>query len=453
MDIRFLLNGEPVALTNVDATKTLLDWLRIDNQLTGTKEGCNEGDCGACTVILIDKEESIKPLNSCILFLPQIDGKAVRTIEGIKNHKVQDKMVEFHGSQCGFCTPGFITSMVAANINGDKDHNTTLAGNLCRCTGYEPIVKAAKAAENERKPAWVDEDLEKLSHLPKSGSIELPKSKQALAEILHNEPNTRLIAGATDIGLWVNKDFQKFQNIAFLNQVSDFANIEEQSDAWHVGAGITIEKLRVWACAEAPSFAKLLTRYGSTQVRNAATLGGNIANGSPIGDSAPALIAMETELVIRSSNGQRKIKLEDFFLEYKKQDLKKGEFLEYFIIPKMNVSTKCYKISKRFDQDISAVCGCFNIVLDDGLIKKCVIAFGGMAGIPKRAINVENKLLNSTWEKEVLQTCNETWTEDFSPLSDLRSSSDYRQTTAHNLLLRFYYETLGTNTNVQQVEP
>ena len=453
MDIRFLLNGEPVALTNVDATKTLLDWLRIDNQLTGTKEGCNEGDCGACTVILIDKEESIKPLNSCILFLPQIDGKAVRTIEGIKNHKVQDKMVEFHGSQCGFCTPGFITSMVAANINGDKDHNTTLAGNLCRCTGYEPIVKAAKAAENERKPAWVDEDLEKLSHLPKSGSIELPKSKQALAEILHNEPNTRLIAGATDIGLWVNKDFQKFQNIAFLNQVSDFANIEEQSDAWHVGAGITIEKLRVWACAEAPSFAKLLTRYGSTQVRNAATLGGNIANGSPIGDSAPALIAMETELVIRSSNGQRKIKLEDFFLEYKKQDLKKGEFLEYFIIPKMNVSTKCYKISKRFDQDISAVCGCFNIVLDDGLIKKCVIAFGGMAGIPKRAINVENKLLNSTWEKEVLQKCNETWTEDFSPLSDLRSSSDYRQTTAHNLLLRFYYETLGTNTNVQQVEP
>ena len=158
MDIRFLLNGEPVALTNVDATKTLLDWLRVDNQLTGTKEGCNEGDCGACTVILIDKEKSIRPLNSCILFLPQIDGKAVRTVEGIRNHKVQDKMVEFHGSQCGFCTPGFIASMVAANINGDRDHNTTLAGNLCRCTGYEPIVKAAKASENEKKPAWVEEN-------------------------------------------------------------------------------------------------------------------------------------------------------------------------------------------------------------------------------------------------------------------------------------------------------
>ena len=453
MDIRFLLNGEPVALTNVDATKTLLDWLRVDNQLTGTKEGCNEGDCGACTVILIDKEKSIRPLNSCILFLPQIDGKAVRTVEGIRNHKVQDKMVEFHGSQCGFCTPGFITSMVAANINGDRDHNTTLAGNLCRCTGYEPIVKAARASENEKKPAWVEEDFKKLSHLPKSGSKELPKSKQELAEILNKEPNTQLIAGATDIGLWVNKDFQKFQNVAFLNQVSDLSNIEEHLKAWHIGAGITIEKLRGWASIEAPSFAKLLKRYGSTQVRYAATLGGNIANGSPIGDSAPALIAMETELVLRSSKGKRKIKLENFFLDYKKQDINKGEFLEYFIIPKKNISTKCYKISKRFDQDISSVCGCFNIVLDDGLIKKCVIAFGGMAGIPKRAINVESKLLDHLWEKEVLQSCRKTWGKDFSPLSDLRSSSDYRQTTAHNLLLRYYYETLGINTNVQDVEP
>ena len=245
MDIRFLLNGEPVALTNVDATQTLLDWLRIDNQLTGTKEGCNEGDCGACTVILIDKEKSIRPLNSCILFLPQIDGKAVRTVEGIRNHKVQDKMVELHGSQCGFCTPGFITSMVAANINRDRDHNTTLAGNLCRCTGYEPIVKAARAAEDEKKPAWVEEDFKQLSHLPKSGSKELPKSKQELAEILNKEPNTQLIAGATDIGLWVNKDFQKFQNVAFLNQVSDFSNIEEQPETWHIGAGITLSLIHI----------------------------------------------------------------------------------------------------------------------------------------------------------------------------------------------------------------
>ncbi len=201
MDIRFLLNGEPVALTEVDATKTLLDWLRIDNQLTGTKEGCNEGDCGACTVIIIDKEKAIKPLNSCILFLPQLDGKAVRTVEGIKNHKIQEKMVEFHGSQCGFCTPGFITSMVAASINGDKDHETTLAGNLCRCTGYEPIIKAARAAENEEKPSWVEEDFQKLAELRKSESKKLPKSKKELAEILQSEPNTQLIAGATDVGI------------------------------------------------------------------------------------------------------------------------------------------------------------------------------------------------------------------------------------------------------------
>ena len=199
MDIRFLLNGEPVTLTQVDATKTLLDWLRIDNQLTGTKEGCNEGDCGACTVILIDKRKTISSLNSCILFLPQLDGKAIRTVEGIKNHKIQHKMVEFHGSQCGFCTPGFITSMVAANITKDIDHETNLAGNLCRCTGYEPIIKAAKASEDEEQPTWVDEDVKKLSDLPISGAKELPKSKHDLAEILNKHPSTQLIAGATDI--------------------------------------------------------------------------------------------------------------------------------------------------------------------------------------------------------------------------------------------------------------
>jgi len=453
MDIRFLLNGEPVTLTQVDATKTLLDWLRIDNQLTGTKEGCNEGDCGACTVILIDKRKTISSLNSCILFLPQLDGKAIRTVEGIKNHKVQNKMVEFHGSQCGFCTPGFITSMVAANITKDTDHETNLAGNLCRCTGYEPIIKAAKASENEERPTWVDEDVKKLADLPISNAQELPKSKHDLAEILNKQPSTQLIAGATDIGLWVNKDFQKFENVAFLNQVADFSNIEELKDAWQIGAGITIEKLRRWAVLQAPSFAKLLTRYGSTQVRNAATLGGNIANGSPIGDSAPALIAMNTELVIRSAKGQRKIKLEKFFLDYKKQDLNKGEFLEFLIIPKINLNVKCYKISKRFDQDISSVCGCFNIILDDGLIKKCIIAFGGMAGVPKRAKHVESCLLNHRWEEGVLRSCSDTWQKDFTPLSDLRSSSDYRQTTAHNLLLRYYFETLGANTNVQQVAP
>ena len=453
MDIRFLLNGEPVTLTQVDATKTLLDWLRIDNQLTGTKEGCNEGDCGACTVILIDKRKTISSLNSCILFLPQLDGKAIRTVEGIKNHKIQHKMVEFHGSQCGFCTPGFITSMVAANITKDIDHETNLAGNLCRCTGYEPIIKAAKASEDEEQPTWVDEDVKKLADLPTSSAKELPKSKHDLAEILNKHPSTQLIAGATDIGLWVNKDFQKFENIAFLNQVSDFANIEELKDAWQIGAGITIENLRRWAVLKAPSFAKLLKRYGSTQVRNAATLGGNIANGSPIGDSAPALIAMNTELVIRSAKGQRKIKLEKFFLDYKKQDLNKGEFLEFLIIPKINLTVKCYKISKRFDQDISSVCGCFNIILDDGLIKKCIIAFGGMAGIPKRAKHVESCLLNHRWEERVLRSCSDTWQKDFTPLSDLRSSAEYRQTTAHNLLLRCYFETLGANTNVQQVGP
>ena len=197
----------------------------------------------------------------------------------------------------------------------------------------------------------------------------------------------------------------------------------------------------------------MLTRYGSTQVRNAATLGGNIANGSPIGDSAPALIAMETELILRSAKGQRTIKLENFFLDYKKQDLREGEFLEYLIIPKTNMATKCYKVSKRFDQDISSVCGCFNIILDDGLIKKCVIAFGGMAGIPKRAFHLESKLLNQPWEEGVLRASSDSLKKDFTPLSDLRSSSEYRQTSAHNLLLRCYYETLGSNTNVQQVEP
>ena len=289
--------------------------------------------------------------------------------------------------------------------------------------------------------------------VPRRGVFVHRKSKKELAEILQSEPNTQLIAGATDVGLWVNKEFQKFTNIAFLNQVSDFCNIEELQDAWQIGAGVSIEKLRNWAFVEAPSFSELLTRYGSTQVRNAATLGGNIANGSPIGDSAPALIAMETELILRSAKGQRTIKLENFFLDYKKQDLREGEFLEYLIIPKTNMATKCYKISKRFDQDISSVCGCFNFILNDGLLKKCVIAFGGMAGIPKRAFHLESKLLNQPWEEGVLRASSDSLKKDFTPLSDLRSSSEYRQTSAHNLLLRCYYETLGSNTNVQQVEP
>ena len=457
----FLLNGTPVRIAGGSPTRTLLEYLREDQSLCGTKEGCNEGDCGACTVMVTDANGP-KALNACILFLPQLQGKAVRTVEGISGpngelHPVQAEMIAHHGSQCGFCTPGFIASMATAHSQGRTDHDTTLAGNLCRCTGYAPIIRAAIAAESAPIPAWMQADQHNLSGAVGTGEAHSlpgafrPTNSDDLADWYAQNPNATLIAGATDVGLWVTKHLRDLGQIAFLNAVSDLQQIEHTPGQLHIGAAVTITQLREALIPLHPSFAELLRRYASEQVRNAATIGGNIANGSPIGDGPPALIALGATLHLRKGDEIRTIPLENFFLDYRKQDRQPGEFVAGITIPACAPDMRCYKLTKRFDQDISAVLGCFNITLEANQITQARIAFGGMAGIPKRATHVENAILNKPFTLETLDSALPDFAKDFQPLTDMRASSAYRLTTAQNLLIRYFHDLNGTRTNVLEV--
>jgi xanthine dehydrogenase small subunit len=473
--VTFLLNGAPVCLDLANPTETLLDYLRETAGLKGTKEGCNEGDCGACTVMVTDAQGA-RALNACILFLPQLQGKAIRTVEGLTGpngeaHPVQTAMVAHHGSQCGFCTPGFVMSMATAHLNGDRDHDTTLAGNLCRCTGYAPIIRAAQAAEQEPVPAWLHTDASFIrgkisSGVPKGAESPLgaggfggassppvfrPASSDDLAEWYLKNPQATLIAGATDVGLWVTKQMRDLGPVAFLNGATDLQHIEFQGALVHIGAGVTVEALRKALLPLHPSFAAMLQRYGATQVRNAATIGGNIANGSPIGDGPPALIALGATLHLRRGGEMRSIPLESFFLDYRKQDRLAGEFVAGISIPTQAPALRCYKISKRFDQDISALCGCFNVTVDAGKVTAARIAFGGMAGIPKRATHVEAALVGQPWSLQTLKVASATFAQDFQPLSDMRASAHYRLLTAQNLLTRYFHDLSGQPVSVQQV--
>jgi xanthine dehydrogenase small subunit len=367
-------------------------------------------------------------------------------------------MVAHHGSQCGFCTPGFVMSMATAHLNGDRDHDTTLAGNLCRCTGYAPIIRAAQAAEAEPVPEWLKDAAiirDQISlGVPKGASRATafqPISSDDLADWYVANPQATLIAGATDVGLWVTKQMRDLGPVAFLNGVTDLQQIEFQGSLVHIGAGVTVEALRKALLPLHPSFAAMLQRYGSTQVRNAATIGGNIANGSPIGDGPPALIALGATLHLRRGDEMRSIPLESFFLDYRKQDRRVGEFVAGISIPVQAAALRCYKISKRFDQDISALCGCFNVTIEAGNVTAARIAFGGMAGIPKRAAHVEAVLLGQPWSLQTLKATSAAFAQDFQPLSDMRASADYRLLTAQNLLTRYFHDLSGQPVSVQQV--
>lgn len=457
MNITFRLNGETVALHDVAPTTTLLDWLREERGLTGTKEGCNEGDCGACSVMITD-DTGAQALNACILFMPQLNGKAVRTIEGIAApdgslHPVQQAMVDHHGSQCGFCTPGFIVSMATAHLRGKTDHDTQLAGNLCRCTGYAPIIRAAVAAENAPVPSHMhDETVEKAPTDLGDLSVQ-PHSSNELAAWYLKHPEATLIAGATDVGLWVTKQFRDLGPVAFLNGCDDLKGIEESENGLRVGAMTTLTELEMAIAPLYPSFAEMIRRYGSVQVRNAATIGGNIANGSPIGDSPPALIALGTTLHLRQGQTRRVLPLQDFFLDYGKQDRHPGEFIEAITIPRQPDRLRCYKLSKRFDQDISAVCGCVLITVKNGTVTDARLAYGGMAGIPKRAAAAEAALIGATWSEASVRSAMQALAEDFQPLSDMRASAAYRLKTAQNMLLRYWYADQGTVVSPLDVTP
>ena len=441
-------------LTNVSATTTLLDWLRRGQNLTGTKEGCNEGDCGACSVMVTD-QTGAKALNACILFLPQLDGKTIRTVEGVSApdgtpHPVQTEMINHHGSQCGFCTPGFVVSMATAHLNGDTDHDVTLAGNLCRCTGYAPIIRAAEAAENAPVPAHMVEIPPILRAESKEKDL-IHTDLEGFANWYEANPDTTLIAGATDVGLWVTKHFLDLGQTAFLNRIPELRGISETDDEIHVGAMTTLTELLETMKTRYPSFATLIKRYGSTQVRNAATIGGNIANGSPIGDGSPALIALDATLHLRKGSKTRQMPIADYFIEYGKQDRDIGEFVTGVSIPKVADNLHCYKLSKRFDQDISAVCGCIWIEVNDDIISRVRLAYGGMAGIPKRAKHAEDALNGKDWSEDTIRQAMNEMSKDFTPLSDMRASAEYRMQTAQNMLLRVWHERNGETTSVHEV--
>jgi xanthine dehydrogenase small subunit len=477
MRTTFLLNGGNVTADTAPTT-TLLDWLREERHLTGTKEGCNEGDCGACSVMVTDADGA-RALNACILFMPQVEGKAVRTVEGIAApdgtlHPVQEAMITHHGAQCGFCTPGFITTMATAHLNGATDHDTQLAGNLCRCTGYAPIIRAAQAAQDAPVPDHMhDQHLLSAKNIPgepKAGAeppktkepteppeieklAEAPTTPEALAIWMDQNPNGTLVAGATDVGLWVTKGFRDLGPTAFVNRIPALSGITITETDIRIGAGTTLTDLHKAMAPLHRGFAELIRRYGSVQVRNAATIGGNIANGSPIGDGPPALIALGAMLHLRSVNGARSLPLEDFFIDYGRQDRARNEFVEAITVPLQPDKLRCYKLSKRFDQDISAVCGCLWIDVQDATVTTARLAYGGMAGTPKRAARAEAAMTGKPWTKATVHAAMAAMTDDFKPLSDMRASARYRMETAQNMLLRAWSQDQGHSTSVLDVTP
>ncbi len=469
--ITFVLNGTVQRVAGISPTTTLLQWLRRSRRLTGSKEGCAEGDCGACTVVvgtLAQDGVHYEAINACIQFLPMLEGKSVTTVEGVASadgalHPCQQALVECHGSQCGFCTPGFVMSLYALYLEqaaAPDDIDSVLAGNLCRCTGYGPIVAAARRMYELPRPTGEGErrtcESELLKSLAHEESIEiagdgrrmlLPATEDELAQAYLANPNATLIAGATDVGLWVTKQDRPLPLTIHLGRVRDFALTRESGEALQIGAGVTHAMAASVFNARAPTLAELWRRFAGLQVRNAGTVGGNIANGSPIGDLAPALIALGARVHLRRGDERRGLALENFFVGSGKQDRRPGEFVVRLDVPEMSLTDlQIYKVSKRFDDDISAVCGAFVIAVDGGKVVRARIAFGGMAATPKRARAVEVALIGRPWTRATIDGALPAFATDFAPISDARASADYRMQVAQNLLVRAFVERTATET-------
>jgi len=471
-DIRFLLGDEERSLRDVDPQMTVLEYLRLTERKSGTKEGCAEGDCGACTVVLGEPDGTggmaYRTVNACIQFVPTLDGKQLLTVEHLKTtdgslHPVQQAMVETHGSQCGFCTPGFVMSLYQLWLDGGEDDrgaiNDALAGNLCRCTGYGPIIEAARkaggvaandSAEQKRRAdiatkltAMVEgEGTLALEH--PAGRYFAPRTSDELAALLVAHPDATVLAGGTDVGLWVTKMLKRLDPIIYIGDVDDLKSVTEADDALVIGAGVTYSRAHDALGRVAADVGELVRRIGSRQIRNAGTVGGNIANGSPIGDTPPALIALGAKVVLRMGDVRREVPLEEFFITYGKQDRHLGEFVESVIVPKpqSGLVFKAYKISKRFDQDITAVLGAFAIKIDDnGKVSEFRAAFGGMAGTPMRAKKCEAALIGKDWDEANLNAAQMALASEFSPMTDMRASKEYRMLVAQNLLTKLFIET------------
>jgi len=466
--IRFLFGDEVRSVAGLSPTRTVLEWLRGEARACGTKEGCAEGDCGACTVVLGEPDGAgmrWRAVNACILFLPVLDGRQLLTVEHLKAadgtlHPVQQAMVALHGSQCGFCTPGFVMSLFALYHAGSAPDrqaaNEALAGNLCRCTGYRPIVAAARAACDghaaDRFASFAAETAARLRALASDETLEIaaeggrfiaPRTLDGLAAAVQAHQEATILAGGTDVGLWVTKLHKTLPTVIAVERVAGFANVVVRDGVLSLGAGATYEDALGSIAEYWPDFARMVRRIGSRQIRNRGTIGGNVANASPIGDTPPALLALDATLLLRAGTTTRRLPAEAFFLGYRKTALQPGEFLQGIEIPLPQADQRfaVYKVSKRFEQDISAVCGAFLLQLRDGVVEKIRIGFGGMAAIPKRALATEAVLLGKPWTRASVDAGMATLDAELTPLTDMRASASYRSLVARNLLLRFWLET------------
>jgi xanthine dehydrogenase small subunit len=518
--VHFLLNGAPVSVSELDPHTTVLQFLRDQRGLVGTKEGCAEGDCGACTVVIAELGESgrveVKPINACIRLLPTIDGNALFTVEALSNantnaplHPVQAAMVEAHASQCGFCTPGFVMSLFALFKNEVAPSRErvceAIAGNLCRCTGYRPIVDAGMQAtaacfaqqnwakheinsnlENSDKSTtrptktadikerwtttWLHLQgrsdavssseqalIDAIRALPSNASNEAlhynanghrffaPRTVEDFTSLVSANPNAWVLAGGTDVGLWITKALQTNATIIYSGEVAALRRIDETETALEIGAAASLDDAFHAMNRLYPELAHVWTRFASWPIRSSGTLGGNVANGSPIGDSMPALIALDAKVVLRKGNLQRTIPLEALYIDYKKQSREAGEWIEKIVVAKRTQGLQLgfYKNSKRNEQDISAVCAAIALTLDRGVVQSARLGYGGMAGIPKRATNAENALVGKAWSETNVRSAMQAMQRDFTPMSDMRASAEYRMQIARNLLLRFWFESQG----------
>ncbi len=497
--LRFLLNGALIELDSIDPHTTLLDFVREERHLTGTKEGCAEGDCGACTVVVgeLSKDSagqdrvSLSPINACIRLLPTLDGKAVFTVESLKTasgtlHPTQQAMVDCHGSQCGFCTPGFVMALFALFKNeiGPTRARTceAIAGNLCRCTGYRPILDAAQVmyqnaptanascstsmeqwlfspATNGAPPLPGESELaEKLAALARADSDALqltsaagdfiaPRTIETFSAAVLANPDAWILGGGTDIGLWITKGLQSTRTTIYTGEVAALKRVDESENGIRIGAAVSLEVAFHAMNRLYPELAHVWTRFASWPIRSSGTLGGNVANGSPIGDSMPALIAIGAEVVLRRGEKQRTIPLESLYLDYKKQAREAGEWVEAIFVPKRTTTgvfqVASYKNSKRNEQDISAVCAAIAVTTERSVVTQCRIAFGGMAGTPQRAKRAEQALIGKAWNEATVRAAMEALAHDYSPMTDMRSSAAYRMQVAQNHLLRFWLESQG----------
>lgn len=470
--VRFVLDGEIVTVSGLPPTTTVLEYLRNVAGRTGAKEGCAEGDCGACTVVLGELSEDgasvhYQAVNACIRFLPTIDGKELITVESLQEpdgalHPVQQAMVDQHASQCGFCTPGFVMSLFALYLKRPAPQRAevvdALAGNLCRCTGYRPIIDAGlrmgrypEPARWSRGAAGSAGRIAKLRAIQRNGSndkplqfsgFRAPRTLGELAAALDAAPHSLILAGGTDVGLWVTKKFIDMPPMIYIGEIAELRQIRSSASELWIGAGVRLSDAWPALSSAYPELTEQARRFASPPICNSATLCGNLANGSPIGDSMPALIALGAEIDLRRGARSRRIALDRFYLGYQKKDLSPGEFVVGVAVPARRPGClfASYKLAKRFDQDISAVSAGFAVTVEADRVTSARLAYGGMAPTPMRALKAEAALVGQPWSAESIDGAIAALAQDFTPLTDMRASSEYRLKAAGNLLWRFYLE-------------